>query len=61
MKSSVANTLDFSVAEEQRSALESPEHKAARAEFGGLASDNSYRPWNHHFVDPTAPLDLPLK
>ena len=61
MKRSVANTLDFAVAEQQRHALASPEHRAARVDLESLALDNSFRPWNSHFEDPTTPLDLPAK
>jgi hypothetical protein len=59
MKQSATNTLDFAVTEQQQSALESSEHRAARVDLEGLAFDNAFRPWNSHFEDPTTPLDLP--
>jgi hypothetical protein len=59
MKTPAANTLDFAVAEEHRSALQASEHQAASAELGALGHDGSYRPWNTHFEDPSIPLDLP--
>jgi hypothetical protein len=61
VKQTVTNTLDFAVAEDQRSALQATEHQAATAESETPRHDNSYRPWNTHFEDPSNPLDLPKK
>jgi hypothetical protein len=57
--SPAAGTIDFTVADEQQSALEATKHHEARVDFDSLTRDNSYRPWNSNFEDPATPLDLP--
>ncbi|HJV43539.1 hypothetical protein [Caulobacter sp.] len=52
-----AQKLDFSLTDSQRAALAAT--KAARASGLDLATDDSYRPWNQKFEDPTAPLVMP--
>jgi hypothetical protein len=61
MKQDIPNTLDFAVAEDHSLALQASDHQTATAEPGTLRHDNSYRPWNTHFEDPSTPLDLPSK